>query len=102
MKMLIVILALCPALLLARENPLAGDPDAVRAGRKLFVQHCAECHGTDARGGKHAPALYGIGKSEDELFRILTNGIIRHGMPSWSKLPEPQRWQIIAYLKALT
>jgi hypothetical protein len=23
-------------------------------------------------------------------------------MPVWSKLPEPQRWQIVSYLKSLT
>ncbi len=101
MKAVILIAALLPALLVAQENPLAGDPDSVPAGRKLFAQHCAECHGKDARGGKHAPALTGIEKPPDEIFRILTNGIIRRGMPSWSKLPEPQRWQIIAWLKSL-
>lgn len=35
------------------------------------------------------------------LFWILTNGVVRRGMPVWSKLPEPQRWQIISYLKSL-
>jgi mono/diheme cytochrome c family protein len=36
------------------------------------------------------------------LFWILTNGVVRRGMPVWSKLPEPQRWQIVTYLKSLT
>jgi mono/diheme cytochrome c family protein len=36
------------------------------------------------------------------LFWILTNGVVRRGMPVWSKLPEPQRWQIVSYLKSLT
>jgi hypothetical protein len=35
------------------------------------------------------------------LFWILTNGVVRRGMPVWSKLPEPQRWQLISYLKSL-
>ena len=35
------------------------------------------------------------------LFWILTNGVGRRGMPVWSKLPEPQRWQIVSYLKSL-
>jgi hypothetical protein len=35
------------------------------------------------------------------LFWILTNGVVRRGMPVWSKLPEPQRWQIVTYLKSL-
>jgi hypothetical protein len=31
----------------------------------------------------------------------LTNGVVRRGMPVWSKLPEPQRWQLVTYLKSL-
>jgi len=29
---------------------LAADPDASRAGRRLFADNCAACHGNDARG----------------------------------------------------
>jgi hypothetical protein len=32
---------------------------------------------------------------------VLTNGVVRKGMPVWSKLPEPQRWQIVRFLKSL-
>jgi mono/diheme cytochrome c family protein len=88
----------------AKSNPLAEDPDATRAGRKLFEQHCAECHGNTAHGGRRAPSL----RAEEvqqatpgTLFWILTNGVVRRGMPVWSKLPEPQRWQIVTYLKSL-
>jgi len=87
-----------------RRNPLENDPDAEAAGKKLFEQHCAECHGMAAVGGKKAPSL----RAEEvrratpgALFWILTNGVVRKGMPVWSKLPEPQRWQIVTYLKSL-
>jgi len=33
---------------------------------------------------------------------LLTNGVVRHGMPVWSKLPEPQRWQLVRFIKSLT
>jgi hypothetical protein len=36
-----------------------------------------------------------------EMFWILTNGLVRHGMPAWSKLPPAQRWQIIAFLTSM-
>jgi len=88
----------------ARRNPLERDSDAVAVGRKLFEQHCAECHGEDAEGGRKAPSL----RAEEvrqappgTLFWILTNGVVRRGMPVWSKLPEPQRWQLVSYLKSL-
>jgi cytochrome c oxidase cbb3-type subunit 2 len=91
----------------AREktNPLVGDSDAVAAGGKLFEQHCAECHGQKAGGTRH-----GVSLLRDEvqqatpgtLFWILTNGVVRRGMPVWSKLPEPERWQIVTFLQSLT
>jgi mono/diheme cytochrome c family protein len=88
----------------AKRNPLETDPQAVSAGRILFAQHCTECHGENAEGGKKGPNL-----RVDEIqsvppgaiFWILTNGVVRRGMPVWSKLPEPQRWQLVAYLKSL-
>ncbi|HET8921459.1 MAG TPA: c-type cytochrome [Candidatus Acidoferrum sp.] len=88
----------------AKRNPLEKDPEAPAAGRILFEQHCAECHGATAEGGKKGPNL----RMEEvqnaqpgAIFWILTNGVVRKGMPVWSKLPEPQRWQLVSYLKSL-
>jgi hypothetical protein len=33
-----------------------------------------------------------------EIFWVITNGVIRKGMPAWAKLPAPERWQIVAFL----
>jgi mono/diheme cytochrome c family protein len=91
-----------PAKARARLNPLETDPHALAAGGKLFERHCAECHGMKAGGTSRGPSLL---KEEVQqatpgaLFWILTNGVVRHGMPVWSKLPEPQRWQIITFLE---
>jgi len=88
----------------AKRNPFEKDPQAVAAGRILFEQHCAECHGDAAQGGKKGPSLRVADVQDAEpgaLFWILTNGIVRKGMPVWSKLPEPQRWQIVSYIRSL-
>lgn len=88
----------------AKRNPLEKDPDAVAAGRILFVQRCTECHGDNADGGKKGPSLRPPEIQNAEagaLFWILTNGVVRKGMPVWSKLPEPQRWQLVTYIKSL-
>jgi mono/diheme cytochrome c family protein len=88
----------------AKRNPLEKDPDAVAAGRNLFEQHCTECHGDFAEGGKKAPRLRAAEVQNAEpgaIFWILTNGVVRRGMPVWSKLPEPQRWQLVSYIKSL-
>ena len=87
-----------------RPNPLQNDPDAVAAGAILFGQHCAECHGDAARGGKKGPSLRAAevqGAAPGAIFWILTNGVVRKGMPVWSKVPEPQRWQLVRYIKSL-
>lgn len=88
----------------ARLNPLGSDPEAVLAGKMLYMEHCAECHGSTAEGGRKAPSL----RSEEvrhatsgTLFWILSNGVVRRGMPDWSRLPVPERWQIVAFLKSL-
>jgi mono/diheme cytochrome c family protein len=87
-----------------RRNPLEKDPQATAAGRILFEQHCAECHGDAAEGGKKGPNLKAPEIQNAEpgaVFWILTNGVVRKGMPVWSKLPEPQRWQLVTYIKSL-
>jgi mono/diheme cytochrome c family protein len=85
-------------------HPLENDLEAVAAGKKLFLRHCAECHGNTAGGRNKAPNL----RAEEvqhatagTLFWILTNGVVRRGMPVWSKLPEPERWQIVTFIKSL-
>jgi len=92
----------------SRVNPLANDTDAPLAGAKIFAEHCASCHGEDAGGkvqGKHIrPNLHSDRIKQaapGELFWLLTNGSQKNGMPSWSRFPEPQRWQLVTYLKRL-
>jgi len=93
-----------PAKYQAKANPLAKDKDAAAAGKVLFEEHCAECHGENALGSKKAPSLRAKEVQEaapGTLFWIVTNGIVRKGMPVWSKLPEPQRWQLVTYVQSL-
>jgi mono/diheme cytochrome c family protein len=88
----------------ARSNPLPATPEIVGGGRKLFVRHCAECHGGDGQGGKRAADLLlpvVQEQSDGVLFWKISNGNPRRGMPSWGRLPEPQRWQLVHYLRAL-
>jgi mono/diheme cytochrome c family protein len=97
-------IAKAPEKVRSRRNPLVDDESAVAAGAKLFEQHCAECHGPTAEGGKKAPSLRAAEVQEatpGTLFWVLTNGVVRRGMPVWSKLPDPQRWQLVSYLQTL-
>jgi mono/diheme cytochrome c family protein len=86
-----------------RTNPLENDPEAIAAGKLLFANHCAECHGDDAKGGRKGPSLRVSdvqNATPGTLFWLLTNGVVRKKMPAWSKLPEPQRWQLVRFLKS--
>jgi mono/diheme cytochrome c family protein len=97
-------LAKAPEKARAKRNPFENDPEAVAAGRNLFEQHCSECHGSAGEGSKKAPSLRAEevqNAAPGAIFWIVTNGVVRRGMPVWSKLPDPQRWQLVSYIKSL-
>ncbi len=88
----------------SRENPFDGRSDAIAAGAKLFRQNCATCHGGEATGTEKRPNLRSErirAATPGELEWLLKNGSMKNGMPSWSRLPEQQRWQLVAFLKSL-
>ena len=87
-----------------KRNIMENDPEAAAAGHILYEQHCAECHGNGGEGSRRGPNLRAKEVQNAEpgaIFWILTNGVVRKGMPVWSKLPEPQRWQLVSYIKSL-
>jgi len=85
-------------------NPLAGQADAIAGGARIFDDHCAKCHGDNALGRGKRPSLRSerVQQAKDgEIFWLLKNGNLGKGMPTWAALPEPMRWQVIAYVKSL-
>ena len=88
-----------------RKNPYEGRADAVAAGRLVYEDHCSKCHGESAQGTKKRPPLRSARvqqeATEGDLHWLLVNGNMARGMPSWSKLGDPQIWQVISYLKIL-
>jgi mono/diheme cytochrome c family protein len=89
----------------ARTNPFAGKPEAVAAGALIYRNHCLQCHAADAQGdGRKKPSLRTPSvrtATDGDLEWFLRQGDLRHGMPSWSSLPQAQRWQVIEYLRSL-
>jgi mono/diheme cytochrome c family protein len=97
-------IAQAPAKTRGWKNPYEGDPEALLAGKKLYLRHCAECHGANARGMRNAVNLRSPGvqnATPGELVWFLPNGNLAHGMPAWPGLPDQRRWQIVTYLKSL-
>lgn len=85
-------------------NPYAGQNDAIMAGKKLYLRHCADCHGGDGRGQEKVPNLHSPiiqSATPGSLFWFLRNGNLSEGMPGWSRLPDQQLWQIVTFLQTL-
>jgi cytochrome c oxidase cbb3-type subunit 3 len=57
---------------------VAGDPQAMAIGERLFMNHCAQCHGSDARGSKGFPNLtdadWLYGGTPDKIRETLEKG----------------------------
>ena len=117
---LFLLLCLCPAMLVgaadgswlrripaadrARVNPLPDQAAAASAGSHIFANNCAKCHGDHAQGKSSRPPLVSdrvAHATDGELAWILKNGNSWKGMPSWSVLPDTQRWQLVAFLRSI-
>ena len=89
----------------AKTNPFEGQADAVAAGRRVFLERCARCHGENVEGTRKRPTLKSDRVQHEatagDLHWILQNGNMGKGMPPWKKLPDEQLWQVVAYLKSL-
>ena len=61
-----------------KETELAQDNQAMGIGERLFINHCAACHGSDARGSKGFPNLadndWLWGGSFETIQQSITNG----------------------------
>ena len=95
---------IAPANATSKLNPLVNRPETALGGRKVFRQRCSTCHGDDGRGTTKAPDLAQPdvqAQSEGALFWKISSGNSRAGMPAFSFLPEPQRWQLVLHLRTL-
>ncbi len=85
-------------------NPVAGKAADIAAGENLYKNSCARCHGFDGKGKASRPPVRSAevaAATDGELFWLLKNGEPFRGMPAWASIPEPERWQIIAYLRSI-
>jgi mono/diheme cytochrome c family protein len=93
-----------PAADRAKVSPLTDQRAAAEAGAHLYANECARCHGASGEGKGSRPALVSVrvaGATDGELAWLLKNGNPWKGMPAWGSLPDAQRWQLVAYVKAL-
>jgi mono/diheme cytochrome c family protein len=88
----------------AMVDPVASHANAIAAGSALYQDNCAKCHGAEGNGRGSRPPVHSAriaATTDGDLFWLLKNGQPSRGMPSWARLPEDQRWQIIAWLRSI-
>jgi cytochrome c oxidase cbb3-type subunit 3 len=66
---------------------LATDDEALKVGQRLFIQNCAQCHGSDAHGTTGFPNLtdkdWLYGGTPEVIKETIMNGRIASGMMAW-------------------
>jgi DMSO reductase family type II enzyme heme b subunit len=99
----------------------AGVSDPLAAGRVVYEQHCAACHGLTGDGNGPAavwlypkPRNFSAGQfkikstpeqslpTDDDLVQSVTRGLAGSSMPSFSYLTEAERRDVVQYVKHLT
>ena len=84
---------------------VAADPKAREMGQRLFLNSCAQCHGSDAGGAKGFPNLtdgdWLYGGSPENIKTTLVNG--RNGvMPPFPQLDGKQIVDVANYVRSLS
>jgi len=94
------------------KNPLPSDEPSIEEGRKLYLRHCASCHGPSGKGdGSMALAggtpanltdeTWDHGSSDGEIFVVIRDGTSSDMEPYKDRLTEKQIWQLVNYVRSL-
>lgn len=98
-----------PATTAAAGTPAATPAQVTSAeiadGRRLYVQTCASCHGTNGEGTQYAPGIQNAGAATNDFYlRTGRMPLGRLGTPPWEQDPELSEEQIralVAYASTL-
>jgi cytochrome c oxidase cbb3-type subunit 3 len=80
---------------------VAKDPQAMAIGDRLFMNNCAQCHGSDARGSKGFPNLTDTdwlhGGTHDKIKETLVKGRIGNMPPMAAAVGSPEDVRNLAH-----
>jgi hypothetical protein len=87
-------------------NPFAGDPEAVKEGRTLYMANgCSACHGLGGGGGMGKAILddtWQFGSDDETLYKLIKGQIPQQTMPkAGAGLPDEQVWKVLVYVRSL-
>jgi mono/diheme cytochrome c family protein len=93
----------------AIQNPTQPTDESLINGRKLFQINCSPCHGAKGMGdgpvtkfgmpGINLATGPATGYTDGYIFGMIRNG--RGIMPSYNRIEEVERWDIVNYLRGL-
>jgi mono/diheme cytochrome c family protein len=96
------------------QNPVPSDAASLAAGKKLYTDLCAACHGDTGKGdgamaqftGDPMPsdltdAEWKHGSSDGEIYTAIHDGIDGTGMKDFKDMKPTEIWQIVNYVKTL-
>ena len=84
---------------MVQKNPFNDLKSIKTEAVSIYARDCASCHG-DKRQGNLGPALKGSGKTDAELFVIISKGLESNGMPAFgSSLDEQNIWKLVTLIK---
>ncbi|MBE9664474.1 c-type cytochrome [Mucilaginibacter myungsuensis] len=73
---------------------LVADAGVIDAGKGIFTQHCAACHGAEGQGvvGPNLTDVYWLhGGNINDVFKTIKYGVAAKGMPTWEKQLSPKQ-----------
>ena len=97
----------------AVKNPVAATAESIADGKRLYLRHCASCHGANAEGGAGndlipaAPDLtdseWKHGSSDGEIFSAIKNGVPPelNMIPFADQLKDAEIWNVVNYLRSI-
>ena len=97
------------------KNPVAADAGSIAAGKKLYENLCAGCHGDTGKGdgamGEElnpkpadlTDADWKHGSTDGEIFTVIRDGVKSTGMrPFARKMTAHQIWDVVNYLRRMS
>ena len=83
-----------------KPEEIAVDPQAVAIGERLFMNNCAQCHGSDANGSKGFPNLtdndWLYGGTPEKIHETLVNGRMGNMPPMAAAVGTPEEVRNLA------
>jgi cbb3-type cytochrome c oxidase subunit III len=95
-----------------RNNPTPTSAESTAAGRRLYTQFCANCHGPTGKGdgssagpGAAPPdltdALWDYGSTDGEIYGVIHDGTSNEMGAYGERIKDTDIWNLVNYIRTL-